>query len=70
MEGNVKPQYYQKGKTEVWDFVIEQGLGFLAGNIIKYVCRYKEKNGIEDLRKAQTYLEKLIKVTEDGKQDS
>ena len=35
--------------------------GYLEGNIIKYVTRYKEKNGIEDLHKAEWYLAKLIK---------
>lgn len=59
---NITPNYYKQGKTEVWDFIIEQNLGFLAGNVIKYICRYKEKNGIEDLEKAKAYIEKLIKV--------
>ena len=35
-------------------------LGFLEGNIIKYVTRYKQKGGMEDLRKAKHYLEMLI----------
>ena len=38
-----------------------------TGNVIKYICRWKEKNGIEDLRKAQWYLERLIKNIEEGK---
>ena len=53
-------------KTEIqpWDFIVANKLGYLEGNIIKYVCRYKEKNGIVDLHKAQHYLEKLIEETE------
>lgn len=39
-------------------------LGFNEGNIIKYVWRYKDKNGIEDLKKAQWYLTDLIKSLE------
>ena len=35
-------------------------MSFLEGNIVKYLARYKEKSGIEDLRKARWYLEKLI----------
>jgi hypothetical protein len=62
MMENITPNYYKQGKTEVWDFIIEQNLGFLAGNVIKYICRYKEKNGIEDLEKAKAYIEKLIEV--------
>jgi hypothetical protein len=36
--------------------------GFLRGNIFKYMWRYKDKNGIEDLRKANWYLDRLIKT--------
>ncbi len=36
--------------------------GFLHGNCIKYLARYKDKNGIEDLKKCQHYLSKLIDV--------
>ena len=39
--------------------------GFCAGNVIKYVWRYREKNGTEDLNKARWYLDKLIEVRED-----
>lgn len=34
--------------------------GFDTGNIIKYICRWKQKNGVEDLKKAKWYLEHLI----------
>jgi hypothetical protein len=40
----------------------EQLIGFMMGNVIKYVARWQDKNGIEDLRKASHYLEKLIEV--------
>ena len=36
-----------------------------TGNILKYICRWKKKNGIEDLKKARWYLEHLIKEVED-----
>ena len=38
-----------------------------TGNVIKYICRWKEKNGLEDLKKAQWYLNRLIKNIEEGK---
>lgn len=38
--------------------------GFLNGNVLKYMLRYKQKNGIEDLKKAQTYLTWLIEELE------
>ncbi len=45
---------------EPWDYITRNKLGYLEGNIIKYISRYKRKNGIEDLHKAMHYLEKLI----------
>ena len=37
-----------------------------TGNVIKYICRWKEKNGLEDLKKAQWYLNRLIKNIEEN----
>ena len=37
-------------------------LGYLEGNIVKYVSRWKDKGGVDDLRKAQHYLTKLIET--------
>jgi hypothetical protein len=55
------PPHYTRGRIEVWDFIADQQLGFLEGNIIKYVCRHKHKgNPKQDLEKAKAYLEKLI----------
>jgi hypothetical protein len=42
----------------------EQFEGFLRGNAIKYLARYTDKKGIEDVRKAQHYIEKLIEHLE------
>ncbi len=44
------------------EFITKNNLGFCEGNVIKYVCRYKMKNGIEDLRKAKHYLELLAEL--------
>lgn len=41
--------------------------GYLKGNIIKYVARYRLKNGLEDLQKAQVYLNWLIEHVDTGK---
>jgi len=40
----------------------DQKFDYLEGNIVKYVSRYKHKNGLEDLKKAKWYLERLIDV--------
>jgi len=42
----------------------EEFEGFLRGNVIKYIARYKDKNGIQDVLKAKHYLEKLIECLE------
>lgn len=42
------------------EFIMKNDIPFVEGNIIKYVCRYKKKNGLEDLKKAQHYLQTLI----------
>ena len=64
------PPHYNKTGIETID-IIESitGKGFdyyLQGNIIKYICRYRYKNGAEDLKKAKWYLNKLIEVTDDN----
>lgn len=54
------PAHYTQGNIEVIDFITDQKMNYLEGNIIKYVSRYKFKNGIEDLRKARFYLDALV----------
>lgn len=64
------PKHYTQGKIECID-AIEAAVSELSGldavctaNVIKYVWRWKHKNGLIDLRKAQWYLEKLINLQE------
>lgn len=58
------PAHYNAGSMEVIDAIEGLELGFHAGNVIKYVARYKHKNGVEDLRKAAWYLNRLIELEE------
>ena len=55
-----KPSYYGTG-FDVIDFCQKNNLDFMQGNVIKYVTRYKEKNGKEDLLKAREYIDRIIK---------
>lgn len=64
------PKHYTQGKIECID-AIESAVSELSGldavctaNVIKYVWRWKHKNGSQDLRKAQWYLNKLINLQE------
>jgi hypothetical protein len=53
--------HYQQ-PIQVWDFVVANKIGFLEGNVIKYVERWERKDGMKDLLKAKSYVDKLIAV--------
>ncbi len=55
-------QHYKKQKIQTWDFVAQNDLDYFQGSIIKYVARWKDKGGIDDLKKAIHFLEKYIEV--------
>lgn len=54
--------HYKDMAIQPIEFTHKNNLNFCQGNIIKYVTRYKNKNGIEDLRKAKHYIELLIEL--------
>ena len=57
------PDHYQQGSIEVWDFIVDQELGYLEGNIVKYITRAGKKNNesrLDDLLKAQAYIHKAV----------
>ena len=55
--------HYKDFKIQPAEFIRANNLNFCQGNVVKYVTRYKGKNGIEDLRKAKHYIEMLIEDT-------
>jgi len=65
MSDAINPGHYQSGDIECIEAIKAQMtqdefLGYLRGNNIKYLWRYRQKGGAEDLRKAQWYLNRLI----------
>jgi hypothetical protein len=56
--------HYMDKAIQPWDYIIANNLGYLEGNIVKYISRWKDKGGVDDLRKAQHYLAKLIEVSD------
>ncbi len=56
--------HWTKKPIQCWDYIIANGLDFLEGNVVKYVTRWRDKGGVEDLKKARHYLDKLIEVAE------
>lgn len=61
-ETQVGGQHYQKQGIQHWDFVAANGLDYFQGQITKYVSRWKDKNGIQDLEKAMHFLQKYIEI--------
>ena len=64
------PVHYNKAGIETIDAIEAATTNgfkyYLQGNILKYIWRYEYKNGVEDLKKAQWYLSKLIEVYDDN----
>lgn len=71
---NINPDHYKQGKVECIDAleaatVNKTGIeAICTANVIKYLWRYESKNGMEDVKKAQWYLNKLVKHLENGRE--
>ena len=55
------PKHYIANAIEPIDFIIANKLNFCEGNVVKYISRWRLKNGVEDLKKAKQYIDFLIK---------
>lgn len=62
LDVQVGGDHYKTMPIQPVEFSHRNGLGFIAGNVIKYVCRASKKGGIEDLQKARHYLDLLIEM--------
>lgn len=71
MTDNVNhPAHYGQGNIECIEYIQDflshdEFVGYLRGNIAKYLHRWRYKNGLEDLHKAQWYLNRLVQVQEE-----
>jgi hypothetical protein len=61
-EEQVGGDHYRNKAIQPWDYIASNNLGYLEGCVIKYVSRYKEKGGMQDLEKAAHYLQKLMEI--------
>ena len=59
--------HYKSMAIQPVEFILANGLGFCEGNIVKYTCRYRQKGGVEDLKKVIHYAELLIAQLEKDK---
>lgn len=60
--------HYKTKAIQPWDYIAANNIGYLAGNAIKYLSRYREKGGEQDIKKAIHYCQKIL-GTEYGKED-
>lgn len=58
----VAGSHYRNKTIQPWDFIAANDIGYFEGNVIKYLSRWKDKGGVQDLLKAQHYLQKLIEL--------
>jgi hypothetical protein len=59
------PKHYTQGDMEVITAIEGMGLDYHQGNVVKYVSRYRYKGGIQDLKKAKWYIDRLIFIEEE-----
>jgi hypothetical protein len=60
LELQVGGDHYKNMKIQPVEFITANNLGFLEGNVVKYICRHHAKNGAEDIKKAIHYCEMLL----------
>lgn len=64
LKGAHQGGHYKKLAIEPIQYIEENGLGFHEGNIVKYITRWRDKNGIDDLKKIVFYTQRLIEIEE------
>lgn len=60
LKGQVGGSHYKNMVIQPIEYIVKNNLPYIDGNIIKYVSRWRAKNGVEDLRKARHYIDMLI----------
>lgn len=58
----VSGTHYKDKDIQPWDYIAANKLGYFEGNVVIYISRWKNKGGIEDLKNARHYLDKLIEL--------
>lgn len=67
LEVQVGGDHYKSLKIQPVEYIHANGIGYFEGNVIKYVSRWRSKNGIKDLEKARHYIDLLIQL--EGRSD-
>lgn len=64
LNDQVSGDHYKDKVIQPVEYIYMNGIGYMEGNVIKYITRWKEKGGVNDLRKAKHYIELLIELNE------
>ncbi len=62
LEKQVDGNHYKDLKIQPIEYIFANNIGYMEGNVIKYVTRWRGKNGLADLEKAKHYIEMLIEL--------
>ena len=62
LDVQVDGNHYKDQAIQPVEYIHANGIGYMEGNVIKYVSRWRKKNGIKDLEKAKHYIELLIEL--------
>lgn len=62
--------HYTKGSIEPWSYIAANNLNFFEGSVVKYITRWRHKNGLEDLLKAEVYIKELIRQERENEKRS
>lgn len=65
VDDSINPNHYNSHTIEPWDFICANRFDYLEGCVIKYISRHRKKNGLQDLKKAQAYINKMIAMYDD-----
>lgn len=62
LDMQVGGDHYKKLKIQPVEYIVANNIGYLEGNVIKYITRWRDKGGVRDLEKAKHYIEMLIEL--------
>ena len=69
LDTQVGGDYYKLMKIQPLEFIMANQMAYCEANVVKYISRWRTKNGVEDLRKARHYIDLLIETAADDTLD-
>ena len=66
LQKQVNGDHYKSMHIQPVEFIVANEIGFLEGNVIKYICRHQAKHGADDIKKAIHYCELILAMHYEG----